>query len=79
MSNDGGLNKMRAEWQQVKAAWKVERSEQPGWTHEVAQRVRTLCRKGPVIAAHVILTLAVYTILSLIAVAIWAALTVRGD
>lgn len=79
MSSDGAWHKMRKEWRDVKQGWRLERAEQPGWTHELAQRVRTLCRKGPVIAAHLILVLATYALLSLVAVAIWAALTVRGD
>ena len=48
------LERMRAEWREVAAAWDSEDADQPGWTHEYMQHMRTLARKGPITCATLI-------------------------
>lgn len=46
--------RIAADWRAVRQAWKWEKADQPGWTHEYMQRMRTMCRVGPVLSAHIL-------------------------
>ena len=48
------LERMRAEWRDVAAAWDSEDADQPGWTHEYMQHMRTLARRAPITCATLI-------------------------
>ena len=48
------LEKMRREWRDVAVAWDWEDADQPGWSHEYMQHMRTLARKAPITCATLI-------------------------
>lgn len=76
---DGNWNKVVKDWREVKQAWRyMPAPEQDGWTHLAAQKVRVLCKRGPVLAAHLILVLLAWALLVTIGLFLWAWKTTSG-
>ena len=48
------LERMRAELREVLREWDSEDADQPGWSHEYMQHMRTLARKAPITCATLI-------------------------